>query len=392
MIRFLHTGDWHPRSMGTIGGKLSIDPATGLSFSLTDFQDSLDFMALTIVNENIKLVLIAGDVFDSNKPTMDELRVVMSFLAFLSEKNIPVVMIPGNHDISQSSQMASSLAPLTFLPIHILERPGSVVLEIDGEIVKIDCLPYPSRGRLLAQLVDKKNQTPEELTALINQGLLSILQALSLNPDTELSKPTKRILLAHGSVESAVVGEQPRTLAHDVFIPVRDVEGHYDYVALGHIHQTQAVSDRGMYSGSLLRQSFGEEKERKGFLIGEFAQGGVKTTHVTNPYCRTYQTLSSDQLDPIPTDKRVVYRIKDSVPEDALPLLMPIIHKFTESLPFVQVDISVIKEDRTRDAQLNNSLSSYEALERCLERDGIQEPSLSLCRHLHLQLCEEATK
>jgi hypothetical protein len=51
--------------------------------------------------------------------------------------------------------------------------------------------------------------------------------------------------------------------------------------------------------------------------------------------------------------------------------------------------VEVIKEDRTRDSQLNNQMNSGEAVERCLERDGITEPSLSLCRQLHLELCEE---
>lgn len=396
-MKFIHTADWHPHSMGTIGGKLAIDPTTGLSYSLTDFQKSLDFLAEVIHGEEVKLLLIAGDLFDSNKPSMDEIRVVMEFLEAQTEAGCAVVIIPGNHDIAQSSSLSSSLTPLRFMNVHIIEQPGQFLLDVfqGGEIprnwrVRVDCLPYPSRGRLIAALHNdaKKATTPEELTAIINRGLLSILQNFTIQ-DAEADV---KILMAHGSVENAVVGEQPRTLAHDVSIPIHDVEQHYDYVALGHIHKFQQVGSRGYYSGSLLRQSFGEEHEKKGFILGEYTESGVKAKYIENPQARLYRTLKHTELDPTGLGVGTVYRIKDSIPEDAVPMVMPLVQRFTQALPFVQVDLAVRKEDRTRDAQLNNSLSSSEALERCLERDGVTEPQLSLCRELHLTLMEEGTR
>lgn len=396
-MRFIHTADWHPHSMGTIGGKLVIDANTGLSLTLTDFILSLNFLWETIIEERIKLLLVAGDVFDSNKPTMDELRVVMEFFQRCSDADVQVVVIPGNHDIAQSSHLATALEPVSFLGVHVIQKPYSIVLDVEGKKVLIDCLPYPSRGRLTAgmQSTMRKSCTPEELTAFINRGLYNILAAFKMehsNHDVD-----HKILLAHGSVENATVGEQPRTLAHDVFLPIVDVAGPYDYVALGHIHQTQSVGDTGMYCGSLLRQGFGEEKERKGFLVCETELGGTITTHIENPHARVYRTLSVKdvaewELENQTKDKEIVFRIKDSIPEASVPHIMPLIQRFTQALPYVQVDVEIEREDRTRDAQLSNQMNTHEALERCLERDGVAEPSLSLCRELHLELCEEVNR
>ncbi len=389
-MKFLHTGDWHPHSMGTVGGKLVIDPATGLSITLTDFQDSLNFLHSTILRESIMLLLVAGDVFDSNKPTMDELRVVMEFFQRCSDAGVQVVVIPGNHDIAQSSHLATALEPVSFLGVHVIQKPLQILLDVEGKKVQIDCLPYPSRGRLAANMQDRKTCTPEELTAFINRGLYNILA----NFQTKAEGTDHRILLAHGSVEQAVVGEQPRTLAHDVFLPISEVAARYAYVALGHIHQTQAVG-RAMYCGSLLRNGFGEEKEKKGFLVCDITPGGVITTHIENPHARVYKTLSVAEL---PEDvflegwsekKDTVFRIKDTIPETAVPHVMPLIQRFTQAMPFVQVDVEIEQEDRMRDSQLSNQMNSGQALDRCLERDGILEPSLSFCRQLHLELCEE---
>jgi len=394
-LRAIHSGDWHPKSMGTVGGKLLIDPATGLSITLTDFQNSLNFLYDYITKEHIQLLLVAGDVFDSNKPTMDELRVVMQFLERCSDDGVQVVVIAGNHDIAQSSHLATALEPVSFLNVHVVQKPDSLVLDVEGKKILIDCLPYPSRGRLTASMQheNRKTCTPEELTGFINRGLSNILATFRMQHSGR--EVDHKILLAHGSVENATVGEQPRTLAHDVFLPINEVAGAYDYVALGHIHQTQSVGERGMYCGSLLRQGFGEEKERKGFLVCDFAPGGVTTAHIENPHARVYKTLTVQELAlwvPNYGEENIVYRIKDTIPEADVPQVMPTIQRFAQALNFVQVDVEIEREDRTRDNQLSNQMNTYEALERCLERDSVAEPALSLCRQLHLELCEEVNQ
>lgn len=387
MLTFIHTADWHPRSMGTIGGKLLLDPLTGLSVSLSDFRLSLEFLFQTIAREKIPLLLIAGDVFDTHKPSMDEVRIVMEFLSFLDQV-CQVVIIPGNHDIAQSGATASALAPLHYMShVHVQESPGTVTLTIDGQRVLIDCLPYPSRGRLLASLPTDQTMTPEETFAHINDGLKSIVQNMKLGLDPNCYC---HLFLGHGSTENAQVGEQPRSLAHDVFLPLEEF-GKYDYAALGHIHKPQQLAPFfTYYCGSLLRQAFGEEGERKGFNLVKISSEETTVEFIDNPHARVYQTVTIPMMPTLLANPdqsmNIVYRIKDTITQEALPVAMPQVREFLQKFPLCQVDLEVQQDDRLRDSELNNQMSSSEAVERMMEKDGTTEPQRSKILETHLEL------
>lgn len=395
-IRFAHSADWHPRSMGTIGGKLQIDPTSGLSQTLTDFRCSLAWMLETMKAQETELLLVAGDVFDTHKPSMDELSAVMEFFHICAQRSISVVVIPGNHDIAQSGQMASALKPSQYLEgLQIIESPESLKLNVRGNVIRIDCLPYPSRGRLLAHKLGNGLKTTEDINQKMNEHLLAILQNFEMKSKPE--KYTDResdmdILLAHGSVDMAKVGDQPRSLAHDILIPIGEIQSNYDYIALGHIHQAQQITvDHARYCGSLIRQGFGEEKEAKGFLCGIFEGKGFlpKMTFFENPHARTYRTLNTKQLEPIPDDVATVYRIKDVIQDEETGVIMPKIQAFVQALPYVQVNVDIEKADRLRDSEMSNQLNASQAVDRSLEKDGVLEPLLGIVRELHLEITKE---
>lgn len=395
MIRVAHSADWHPRSDGTICGKQAIDPNTGLSRTLTDFKDSLEWMWRTILERRVQLLLLAGDIFDTNKPSMDEFKIVLPWLLRAAEQ-MPVVLIPGNHDLAQSGALASAVEPIKSMgKIFVVERPQTIKLNFEGTYVNIDCLPYPTRGRLLAQQ-EGKPSTAEETNAKINEGLQAILRGFEpqAHQDPLEEETTIHILMAHGSVAEARVGDQPRSLAHDIMIPIPPAEtSRYHYVALGHIHQPQSVRYNAFYCGSLMRQSFGEENEHKGFMTADLALGEkTASTFIENPHARKYQTFSVEEVllgGAIPSDVTGVYRIKGEILEEEWPKLEPVIRHWTDSLPFVQVSVEVVKENRLRDSHMNQQMSLEEALDRSLEREGIVDPVLTRTRELHRQLIQE---
>ena len=45
----------------------------------------------------------------------------------------------------------------------------------------------------------------------------------------------------------------------------------FDYIALGHLHHAQPVSDNAYYAGSLERLSFADTADRKGFVVVDLA-------------------------------------------------------------------------------------------------------------------------
>lgn len=392
MIRFAHSADWHPRSNGTICGKLAIDPDTGLSRTLTDFKNSLTWFHELMVSRNVDILFLAGDIFDTSHPTMDEIRVVMDFITLCRIDAIQVVMIPGNHDLSQNGVMSSAIQPIKYQGIFCEESPRFVVIPIRGKQLRVDCLPYPTKGRLLATRTDLKGVPPEELNALISDMLKGIVEGFRAHHE----EGEMRVLLAHGSVVNAEVGEQPRTLAHDIFIPLPHPINPYHYTALGHIHKHQYVNSSTVYSGSLLRNGFGEEHEEKGVVLGvldlEANEGLRDMEFVKNPHARVYETIKAeDYLDHgAVIQEGHAYRIKGEVTPEQYQLLQPSMTRLSESVAYLQSSLEVITPDRMRDEGISTEINSTDALDRSLDREGIVGEEKQAVLTLHETILEEA--
>ena len=373
MIRLGHAGDLHPNSGATFAGKLVMDSLTGKNQSLSDLRKSLAWVREVATDHEAPCdaFLLTGDVFDTVAPTMDEVQVMVEWIEGLADR-MPVLIIPGNHDMSTSGNMATALEPLKLRDnIFVMERPESKLLNFGHETVRFFSLPYPQKGRILAS-AQYQDKSPEEVTALINHGLASIIRKFTLECDDAV--PT--VLLAHGSVDNAKVGDQPRSLAHDILIPLQECLP-FDFVALGHIHQPQQVGANAWYSGSLMRQSFGEEHEPKGFNVVEVTKGHpAKVEFFGNPWARKYKTLTLQDVRELgwqSISAEHIYRIKDQVNAEAYEASKPIVDKWVEEHPWTQVDLELVAEDRTRDAGMAKLMTVDEALERTLKTKVSEE-------------------
>jgi len=367
MIRLLHLADLHPNASATLAGKLAIDPETSQNQALTDLDLSLQACLRSATNpaRPCHLAVLAGDVFDSHKPHPNEIRVIRRFLEPLALE-MPVVVIPGNHDMSQNPRDATALEAIKGLPgLHVVERPDVLTLAVDGQAVQIACLPYPQKGRLLTQ-DETLDQSPEAVTARINHGLAAILRHFA----AERSPHTFTLLVAHGSVRNASVGDQPRSLEHDILIPTDDF-GAFDYVALGHIHRAQAVAANAHYCGSLTRQSFGEETETKGWHLVELGGAELKIRQVLNPHTRTYCTITPAMLQdhdyPEGLQPGICWRFKASLTDQEAQALQPTLARLAASTPWFQQTIEHVREARARDAAMTTVLTTEAALLRALE-------------------------
>jgi exonuclease SbcD len=70
-----------------------------------------------------------------------------------------------------------------------------------------------------------------------------------------------------------------------------------DYVALGHLHGRQTVSDGVRYSGSPVALSFSEANHTKGSWLVDVGQRGVRTTPVDAPVQRSLAVLRGELAD-----------------------------------------------------------------------------------------------
>jgi exonuclease SbcD len=162
--------------------------------------------------------------------------------------------------------------------------------------VQVVTVPYPVRSRLLSR---------EEYRGLsmadLDKGLRTVVTDLIEALKTELDPEVPTVLTGHFSVSGAVWGsERSVMLGRDVVVPKSTLaDPAFDYVALGHIHKHQNLTEGEpgvppvVYAGSLERIDFGEEGQTKGFCWVELARGETTWEFVrSNP--RPFVTIRTD--------------------------------------------------------------------------------------------------
>jgi exonuclease SbcD len=277
MLKVLHFADAHI-DMANYGRR---DAESGLPLRVMDFLRSLDTIVDAAVDEQVDLVIFAGDAYKDRNPAPTFQREWGKRIMRLSQARIPTLLLVGNHDLSPALGRAHALDPFETLSVphvRVLDRPqflGPADLNLPLQVI---ALPWVSRSGMVAHL-DIRVTDPEEVFAELQGKISELLNKWmdeSVDPDLPL------IFTAHASVQGAKYGgERTVMLGRDVVLPgslVRDPR--LDYVALGHIHKPQNLNEGShppvIYPGSIERVDFGEAGEDKFFVIASVEKG--KTT------------------------------------------------------------------------------------------------------------------
>ncbi len=286
-----------------------IDPSTGLSTRLNDFLAALDQLVDYALDNRVDLVLFCGDAYKTREPSQTQQREFAKRINRLSTGNIPVFLLIGNHDMPNAIGRATAteiFATLEVNNVYVSNRPDIYTIPTAGGDIQIVSLPWLRRSTMLSR-EDTKNLDLEQINRKLQQTLTDIItdRAAKLDP----SLPA--ILAAHvwvtgakvGSESSMSIGHEHTLLLGNVALPA------FDYVALGHIHKRQVLSESPpvVYSGSLERVDFGEEKDEKGFYVVDIdtdpATGKRNTSFEFHPVkTRRFLTievaLQPDDIDP----------------------------------------------------------------------------------------------
>ncbi len=298
MIHLLHFADVH-LGMENYG---RIDPGTGLSSRLVDFLRALDTIVDYALEHGIELAIFAGDAYKSRDPSPTHQREFARRIRRLSAAGIPTFLLVGNHDLPNAPSRAHTIEIFDTLGVDnviVAKQPGTFRIETGGGPVQIVALPWVTRSALLAR-DEYKNKNLAEINAILAEKIELIISGEIAALDPEVPS----ILVAHGSVFGAQYGsERSVMLGHDVLIPRRLVtDPAWDYVALGHIHRHQVVSEQPpvVYSGSIERIDFGEEREDKGFVVAEVERGHTRWEFVPLA-ARPLVTIEVEATDDDPT-------------------------------------------------------------------------------------------
>jgi exonuclease SbcD len=268
-MRLLHTSDWH----------------LGRSFhrvSLLDAQAAfLDHLVRTVETRRIDAVLVSGDVYDRALPSLPAVELFDSVLHRLADLGVPTVIISGNHDSARRLGVAAGLIERAGVHLRTdLEtcfRP--VVLEDEHGEVAVYGIPYLEPGLVRETLEAER----ADHAAVLGAALDLVRTELSLHPPG-----TRSVVLAHAFVTGGEPSDSERdiTAGGVASVPVSVFDG-IDYVALGHLHGCQAVTERVRYSGSPLAYSFSEYLHTKVMLIVELGRdGSVATERIMCPVPR----------------------------------------------------------------------------------------------------------
>jgi len=274
MIKILHFADAHI-DMATHGRH---DPETGLPVRVMDFLKSLDTIVDTAIEEQVDMVLFAGDAYKDRNPAPTYQREWGKRVMRLSQAGIQTLLLVGNHDLSPAMNRAHALNEFSTLQVphvQVLDKPCFLTPnDLEGLPLQVLALPWISRSGMMAHL-DIHGRDLTQIYQELEKRLTELVQHWLEEADPELPI----LLTAHASVQGAKYGgERTVMLGSDLVLPgslVRDRR--LDYVALGHIHKHQNLNKGDhppvIYSGSIERVDFGEAADDKFFVIAQVAKG-----------------------------------------------------------------------------------------------------------------------
>lgn len=302
-MKILHTSDLHiGKYIGTYDLK-------------EDTEYVLNQVVDTAIRERVEVVLISGDVFDRPNPSEEAIKMYVSFLKQLLDKNIKVIAISGNHDSGiRLSAYKEILGKGYFVEGEFNSPMRKVSLNDKYGPVNFYMLPF------FTPFIVKSNLKLEK--GLENYDLAMDEIIKRENIDTS----QRNIILAHQFVAGFKFGGSEEDFSYSngdeknvagVEIISLDKFQNFDYVALGHIHKPQKISRETIrYSGSLLKYKTSEiDGPDKSVVIIDLKEKGnievkldpIKPLH---PFVKI-EGLLSELTNTNPNENDYVYLIVD---------------------------------------------------------------------------------
>lgn len=288
-MKILHTADWH---IGKILHKHSLAEEMSLFF---------DWLIKTIQKENIDLLLVSGDIFDTATPSSKDRAIYYQFLRRLSKTDTKAIITGGNHDSIGVLNAPSEI--LDVLDIHVVggakDPITDEVIELrnkDGELeLVVAAVPF-LRDRDLRSI--EQNVSTDRAEA-IRQGMKLHYKILSEHCASYTSN-VPVIAMGHLYAKGASVSESERDIGNQSSIPSDIFTDVFDYVALGHIHRPQIVAKNNhiRYSGSPIALSFSEKKDEKVVCLIETVENTIKSVNtISIPKHRALYRISGSYDD-----------------------------------------------------------------------------------------------
>ncbi len=274
-LRILHTSDWH------LGRRL---------YGHTRYEEFSAFLAWLyecILQYNVDVLIVSGDIFDSMTPSNRAQALYYQFLGKVSHSTCQhVVIVAGNHD--SPSLLDAPKEVLKFLNVHIV---GTACDNIEEEVITLHDQHNQAQAIILAvpylrdkdvrqsasaesshdkeiQLITGIREHYAKATAIAKQRQTTFKN----NTDNKVPIIATGHLMAMDGKTTEDDGVRNLYVGGLGGISANIFDKAIDYVALGHLHVPQLVggNEHIRYSGSPIAMGFGEAKQQKQVLLVTF--------------------------------------------------------------------------------------------------------------------------
>ena len=263
-IKILHTADWH------LGHRLH-----GVSRKY-EHECFLSWLLEQIELSHADVLIIAGDIFDSANPPASAQSVFYDFLvqARQARQSLDIIIIGGNHDSASRLDAPSQI--LSSLGIHVI---GGLTRMEDGCIdwqrlmipltdqhgdIKAICgaMPFIRNADLAHREGSDAKKQKDPLVEGVSELYQQLFEQIQVYKTTlKLDDSVGQIVTGHCymvGTELSELSERRILGGNQHALPSTIFNKKIDYVALGHLHKAQRVSDVICYSGSPIPLSFSE--------------------------------------------------------------------------------------------------------------------------------------
>lgn len=251
-MRFMHLSDLH------LGKRLS-------EFSLLEDQRYiLEEICQILKREQPDAVVLAGDIYDKSVPSAEAVQLFDCFLSRLSEIQMPVLLISGNHDSPERIAFGASLmrhSSVYIAPVF----DGSitpVTFHDDYGEIRFYLLPFLRPAHVRVHFPDAEINDYQDAVRVVLEQL-------------ELDTSVRNVLVTHQFVAGASQCDKEEREVGGTDQVSATLFQLFDYTALGHIHRPQSIeSETVRYCGSPLRYSLSEVGYEKTITMVELKEKG----------------------------------------------------------------------------------------------------------------------
>lgn len=402
-MKILHTSDWHlGRSL--YGKKRD-----------AEFAAFLNWMVQTLNDQEVDILLIAGDVFDTTTPSHRAQELYYHFLGKVAATTCRhVIIIGGNHDSPSFLNAPKNL--LKSLNIHVIGCRTEVV---EDEVLVLNnaqhcpelivcAVPY-LRDRDIRTA--EAGETIEDKGQKLADGIRDHYSAVIHHAEktqTTLAEAIPIIAMGHlftaGGKTLADDGVRELYVGSLAHVTAAIFPDSIDYLALGHLHVPQKIggNDTRRYSGSPLPMGFGEAKQQKTLCLVSFDQlaNHDTTASVELIDIPTFQKLErikgdwdfiSDRIETLSTTQTSLWL---EIVYDGNDVISDLAESLDALIAETPIEILRIKNNRVIDRVLNKTsvnetlddLDSTDIFERCLDAHNISNEQRVELRHSYQEV------